>query len=203
MKHSESPKVVVVRTGTANTASVLSGLSKAGAEARLVVDADEVARADRLVLPGVGAFAAAMEELRRHGLVEPLAGRIRQGRPTLGVCLGLQLFCEGSEEDPGVEGLGILPHQARRYSDAVRVPQLGWNRVEPGEGCSLLRPGYAYFANSYRLQERPEGWSAAITDYDGPFVSAFERGPVMACQFHPELSGAWGIDLLRRWIEAG
>jgi len=203
MKHPRSVKVVVVRTGTANTASVLSGLEKAGAEARLAFDAREVEKADRLVLPGVGAFAAAMEALRNYGIVEALAGRMRQGRPTLGVCLGLQLFCEGSEEDPGVEGLGILPHRVKRYSDAVRVPQLGWNWVEPEEGCSRLRPGYAYFANSYRLQERPEGWDVAITDYDGPFVSAIERGPVMACQFHPELSGAWGIDLLRRWIEAG
>ena len=196
----EQHPIAVVRTGTANLASILSGLAKAGAEGRLTFDADEVRRADRLVLPGVGAFAAAMSELSKCGLVEALRERIRQGRPTLGVCLGLQLFCEESEEDPGAEGLSILPHTIRRFSDRVRVPQLGWNQVEPREGCRMLRPGYAYFANSYRLQEKPEGWSVAETDYDGPFVSAFERGPVLACQFHPELSGAWGIELLRRWV---
>ncbi len=84
----------------------------------------------------------------------------------------------------------------------VRVPQLGWNHVAPQAGCSLLREGYAYFANSFRLAAPPAGFAAAISHHGGPFVAAFERGPVLACQFHPELSGAWGIDLLRRWVAA-
>jgi glutamine amidotransferase len=78
---------------------------------------------------------------------------------------------------------------------------MGWNRVEPEKGCALLEPGYAYFANSFRLEQPPGGWSSARTEHAGPFISAFERGAVMACQFHPELSGRWGLDLLRRWLE--
>lgn len=196
------PLVVVVGTGTANTASVIAGLEKAGAEARFAAGPEEAACAGRLVLPGVGAFAAAMEVLEREGFVDALVERISAGRSTLGICLGLQLLCEESEESPGTRGLAILPHEITRFSDEVRVPQLGWNRVDPLKNGGLIEPGHAYFANSYCLREGPTGWDAATTDYDGTFVSAIERGPVLACQFHPELSGKWGIALLRRWIEA-
>ena len=89
---------------------------------------------------------------------------------------------------------------ARRFGEGVRVPQLGWNQIVPAAECQLLRGGYAYFANSYRLIEPPPGFAVATADHGGPFVAAIERGPLLACQFHPELSGAWGIELLRRWI---
>jgi imidazole glycerol phosphate synthase glutamine amidotransferase subunit len=195
-------EAVVVRTGTANLASVLAGLRRAGAEPRFAESARDVAEARRVVLPGVGAFAAAMRQLETDGLVEALATRITAGRPTLAVCLGLQLLCEESDESPGARGLGVLPIRVGKYSDAVRVPQLGWNEVTPSEGCRLLEPGFAYFANSYRLAETPLGWSAALSEHDGPFVAAIEQGPVLACQFHPELSGGWGLCLLRRWMES-
>ncbi|MBM4394407.1 MAG: imidazole glycerol phosphate synthase subunit HisH [Deltaproteobacteria bacterium] len=194
------PGVVIVRTGTANLASVVAGLARAGAAARLTEDPAEVASAPRLVLPGVGALGAAMERLDALGLSGPLADRVRAGRPTLAVCLGLQLLAERSDESPGVPALGVVPGNATRFSGPVRVPQLGWNRVVPGPGCRLLEEGFAYFANSYRLEAPPPGWSAALADHGGPFVAAMERGPVLACQFHPELSGAWGLSLLRRWL---
>jgi imidazole glycerol phosphate synthase glutamine amidotransferase subunit len=199
-----STGVYVVRTGTANLASVLASLERVGAACALTDDPREVERADRVVLPGVGAFAAAMESLRTTGLDHALRARIEAGRRTLGICLGLQLFFEGSEESPGVEGLGILPGTVRRFtSTTVRVPQLGWNAVEPSSGCVLLTAGHAYFANSYRVDAVPSDWRAAYTDHGERFVSAFERGRVLACQFHPELSGAYGHALLRRWLEEG
>ncbi len=194
------PRVVVVRTGTANLASVLAGLTRAGAEPVLTDDLADVQVAARLVLPGVGAFGAAMERLRAHDLVGALAQRVRTGRPTLAICLGLQLLAESSAESPGVAGLGILPARVTRFPDTVRVPQLGWNRVEAEPDCALLTSGYAYFANSYRLAERPAGWRAALAEHGGRFVAALERGPILACQFHPELSGSWGLELLRRWL---
>jgi imidazole glycerol phosphate synthase glutamine amidotransferase subunit len=196
--------VLVVRTGVANLASVLSGLRKAGAEPQVSDDAEAVRAAAAVVLPGVGAFAAGMESLSARGLDAVLAERVREGKPLLAVCLGLQLLLDGSEEGPGVRGLGVVPGTARRFRDreGLRVPQLGWNRVAPRPGCALLRAGHAYFANSYRLVEAPAGFAAATAQHGGPFVAAFERGPLLACQFHPELSGAWGIDLLRRWIGA-
>lgn len=198
------PPVRVVRTGTANLASVLAAFGRLGADCVLTEDPAEVVAAERVVLPGVGAFAAAMEALRARGLDEALRARIGAGRPTLGICLGLQLWFEGSEESPGVAGLGVLPGVIRRFRDApgLRVPQLGWNAVVPDPGCALLRPGHACFANSYRAEAVPPGWHAARTDHGGPFVSAFERGALLACQFHPELSGAWGHALLERWLSA-
>ena len=197
--------VVIVPTGTANLASVAAGLQRAGAASRVSRDPDEVAAATRVVLPGVGAFGAAMAELKAAGLTETLRERVAAGRPTLAICVGLQVLCTASEESPGIEGLGCVPGEVQRFSSnggRLRVPQLGWNRVEAG-ATSLVEPGYAYFANSYRVTAPPPGWQAATADYGGPFVAALERGAVLACQFHPELSGAWGLGLLRRWLAAG
>ncbi len=193
--------VVVVGTSVANIASVLAALRRAGTRPVVSLDPVEVDRAEHVVLPGVGAFGAGMEAIARAGLTEALAGRVAAGRPLLAVCLGLQLLAEGSEESPGVRGLGVLPGIARRYGAAVRVPQLGWNRVWPVEGARVIEPGSAYFANSYRIESIPPGWSGATAEYGGPFVAALERGAVVACQFHPELSGAWGAVLIRRWLE--
>ena len=193
------PDVLVVRTGTANIASVVAGLTRAGASPRVTTDPGDVSSAARVVLPGVGAFGAAMERLGPLGPV--LVDRIRQGRATLAVCVGMQLLCEESEESPGVTGLGLIPARVERFPDSVHVPQLGWNRVVAGPECHLLETGYAYFANSYRIASPPAGWACATAAHGGPFVAAVERGPVLACQFHPELSGAWGLALLRRWVE--
>lgn len=198
------PEILVVRTGVANLASVLAGLRRAGAEPHVSDDAAAVRAARAVVLPGVGAFGAGVAGLSERGLDVAIAERVREGRPLLSVCLGLQLLLDASEEGPGVRGLSVVPGVARRFHEApgVRVPQLGWNRVIPDTSCALLREGYAYFANSYRLVDPPPGFACAMTDHGGPFVAAFERGPVLACQFHPELSGRWGVELLQRWIAA-
>ena len=195
--------VAVVRTGTANLASVLAGLRRVGAKPRVAEGPKDVEVSERLVMPGVGTLAAAMERLNKERLVEPLRERIASGRPTLAICLGLQMLCEESEENPGLEALGAAPAKITRFPENQRVPQLGWNLIEPDADCALLERGYAYFANSYRLERCPSGWAAAMSDYGGPFVAAMERGPVLACQFHPELSGELGTRLIRRWIEIG
>jgi imidazole glycerol phosphate synthase glutamine amidotransferase subunit len=195
-----APEVFVVRTGAANLASVMAGLERLGARPRLTRDPAAVAAADYLVLPGVGAFGAAIEELGSHGLIEALRVRIAADRPSLCVCLGLQLLARSSEESPGVNGLGVLPLDAGRFTGPVRVPQLGWNRIEPEPGCRFLQAGHVYFANSYRLTEKPAGWNVAWSEYGGRFVAAVERGNVLGCQFHPELSSAFGQALLGRWL---
>lgn len=193
-------EVLVVRTGVANVASVLVGLKKAGAEPHLSDDPEAVRAARAVVLPGVGAFAAGVASLSARGLDVAIAERAREGRALLSVCLGLQLLLEASDEGPGERGLCVVPGVARRFEGDVRVPQLGWNHVEPDPGCQLLKAGHAYFANSYRLVEPPVGFSSAMAEHGGQFVAAFERGAVLACQFHPELSGTWGIELLSRWV---
>ncbi|HHQ49373.1 MAG TPA: imidazole glycerol phosphate synthase subunit HisF [Acidobacteria bacterium] len=198
-----SSEVLVVRTGTANLASVRAALERLGAPTRVTESPLEVERAERLVLPGVGSFGTVAGELAVSGLAAALRRRIAAGRPTLAICLGLQLLAGSSEEAPGVPGLGVLPATVRSLPGGVRVPQLGWNRVTPEPGCRLLTSGAAYFANSFALADVPAGWSCAWFDHGERFVAALERGAVLACQFHPELSGAWGRSLLERWLEAG
>ncbi len=194
--------IAVLRTGVANLASVLAGLRRAGADARVMDDVRAVEETDRLVLPGVGSFEAAMTQLRSRGLVEPLAQRIRAGRPTLAICLGMQLLGSGSEESSSAAGLNVFRERATRFDPCVRVPQLGWNLIATDSTGRFIRPGCAYFANSYRFTGAPVGWQPAWSDHGGRFVAALERGCVLACQFHPELSGAWGVALLRRWLVA-
>ncbi len=195
--------VHIVHTEVANIASVTAGFARLGAEVHLTEKKGDIESAQRLVLPGVGAFGVAMDRLNALGLVDTLRARFAAGRPTLAVCLGMQLLAQSSEESPGVQGLGIVDGAAERFRGAVRVPQLGWNRVEPDAGCALLKPGHAYFANSFRLSAAPKGWSAAYADHGGRFVAAMEKGKLLACQFHPELSSAFGRDLLERWLSLG
>lgn len=190
----------MIETGVANVASVAAGLERAGASVRLTSAAGEAERAELLVLPGVGAFGAGMAGLRRLGMVEMLRERAESGRPLLAVCLGMQLLAEASRETPGERGLGVVAGEARPFGPGVRAVQMGWNMVEPTAGCRFLQRGHAYFANSFRLTEPPPGWSVAIAEHGGRFIAAMERGAVLACQFHPELSGAWGRALLERWV---
>jgi len=195
--------VAVVATGVANVASVLAAWRRLGVPAHLTRDPAEVLEAARVQLPGVGSFGAAMEALRRDGLDEAIRSRIALGRPTLAICVGLQVLAESSEESPGVRGLGGLPGVVRRFPDTVRVPQFGWNSVEVPEGDlpdgAPVESGYAYFANSFRLAEAPEGWHRALADHGGPFGAALWRKAGLATQFHPELSGPYGLRLMARF----
>lgn len=194
--------ITIVATGCANTASVVAAFQRLGQPSILSQDRDQIAEAEYLVLPGVGSFGAIVGSLREHDLAQALVDRISTARPTLGICLGMQVLFEASEESPEVPGLGAIPGELASYCSEQRVPHMGWNRVVP-TGAGLLEDGYAYFANSYRLSDLPAGWSGATSEYGGRFTSAVERGAVLACQFHPELSGEYGASLLRRWLAAG
>jgi len=199
--------IAVIDTGSANTRSVETALRRVGLEPTAVDDPGDVLAADRVLLPGVGAFGAAMDQLRRQELLEPLRERLRAGWPTLAVCIGLQLLARTSEEENGIEGVGVLDAAVGRFESSVRVPHMGWNRVHAPATAQWITTGYAYFANSYRVPGtskdalETDGWSVATCDYAGDFVAAVSREGVMACQFHPELSGRWGLDLLSAWIE--
>lgn len=192
--------VLIVRTGAANLASVVAAFKRLGRSVKITDNSFAVRQARRVVLPGVGAFAPVARRLAQSRLGEAIRSRVEDDLPTLAVCLGLQLLAAGSEEGEGATGLGVLPVTASRFPDDVVVPQLGWNTVETDPGCRILTSGAAYFANSYRLEDRPPGWKAAWSEHGGRFVAALERGEVLGCQFHPELSGSWGQALLRRWL---
>ena len=196
---SEEYHVAIVDSGVANLAAVESALTALGVEYSITEDPKAVLEASHAVLPGVGRFSAGLETLCRHGLDEAVREVHERGTPLLAVCLGMQMLGAGSDESPDTPGLGIVSGRFQRLPDSVRVPHLGWNQVSADEG-SGLPSGTAAFANSFYLPEAPSGWDAAWTTHGTTFVSMLARGRTLACQFHPELSGPFGMGLIRDWL---
>jgi imidazole glycerol-phosphate synthase subunit HisH len=194
-------RVAFAATGVANLASIMAAFRRASAEPYLAPDAESLAAASFAVVPGVGSFGSAMSALRASGMDEALKDRAARGAPTLGICAGMQVFFEASEESPGVAGLCLAGGELRRFPSGVPVPQLGWNRVRAGRAGGLVKDGWAYFANSYRLSAAPEGFSGSWAEYGEPFLAASERPSLLLCQFHPELSGPWGQALIEAWLK--
>ncbi len=192
--------VTIIATGVANIASMRGAFHRLGCETVLTQEPARVLEDSLVVLPGVGAFGAGMERLRVLGLEGAIRERVTSGRSLLAVCLGLQLLCRSSEESPGIDGLSILDGVVERFRTPERIPQLGWNEVTAPPEARYLRSGYAYFANSFCARSITGVDVIAPATYGHQFVAACERGGLLACQFHPELSGAWGASLLDRWI---
>jgi imidazole glycerol-phosphate synthase subunit HisH len=197
-----SPLVAVLDYGIGNLRSAQKGLQRAGADARLTADPGLVADADAVVLPGVGAFGRCMEALHRTGLATVAVDAASSGRPFLGICVGMQLMYEGSEESPGVDGLGIQPGVVERLPTGVKHPQMQWNVLRPTRPSRLLAdlpdPAWVYFVHSYAA---PAGGDTVATcDYGGDVVAAVERGSISATQFHPEKSGDVGLGILTTWV---
>lgn len=197
------PLVAVLDYGIGNLHSAHKALERVGADARLTADPGLIADADAVVLPGVGAFGACMTALQACGLVDPAQRAVEEGRPFLGICVGMQLLAEGSEESPGVAGLGILPVEVVRIPGPVKLPQMQWNEVHVRVSHPLFEgvgdPPWMYFVHSFALVDGPE--TIATCDYGGPIVAAVARDNVVAVQFHPEKSGEAGLRLLRNFVE--
>ena len=169
----------------------------------LTTDAAVVRDAVGVVLPGVGHFGACMAALRNAGLEELARDAAVSGRPFLGVCIGMQMLFEGSDEAPGVEGLGVLPGRVTRLPATVKLPQIGWNTIEPVPGSALVAglpdPAWLYFVHSY-APETDDAVVAAWSEHGRRFPAAVERGSLWATQFHPEKSGAVGLRLLQNFV---
>ena len=199
----ERPLIAVLDYGIGNLRSAQKGLERAGADARLTADPGLIADAAAVVLPGVGAFGRCMEALHRSGLAEQATGAAASGRPFLGICVGMQLMYEGSDETPGVPGLGILEGQVRLLPDGVKRPQMQWNVLEVARPTPLLAdipdPAWVYFVHSYAADDTEH--TVARCDYGGPIVAVVERGNVGAMQFHPEKSGDTGIAILANFVD--
>ncbi len=193
--------IAVLDYGIGNLRSAQKGLERGGAEARLTADPAEVDAASGVVLPGVGHFGRCIEALRDSGLEEPAKRAIDAGKPFLGICVGMQLLYDGSDEAPDHKGMGVLPGRVRLLSDGVKRPQMQWNQLDHKPTAMLVGlddPVWMYFVHSYAPE--PSDDVVATCDYGGPVVAAVVRDNLWATQFHPEKSGAAGLRLLANFV---
>jgi imidazole glycerol-phosphate synthase len=192
--------------GAGNVRSLRNAIQALGFSLTEIERPEDILKAERLVFPGVGAFGAAMQRLHALGYVEPLRAYLAEGRPYLGICIGLQVLFDGSDESPGVPGLSLIQGQIRRFAEGdLSVPHMGWNGVRLARPSPLFADyegDKLYFVHSYRAVSGPANadWVLATTDYGEPFVSAVQRGRIAAVQFHPEKSGAAGLRVLRHFL---
>jgi len=195
----------IVDYGMGNLESVRKAFDALGFDATWIRSADDLAACDRVVLPGVGAFGRAMENLRQLDLVEPLRAVIEDGRPFLGICLGLQLLFESSDEYGTHDGLGWIPGHVRRLPNTVRVPHVGWNTVtQPRESRlfeGIADGSYFYFVQSYYVDPADPALVAGETEHGLTFAAAVERDNVLGVQFHPEKSQQAGLRLLANFAK--
>ena len=198
--------IAIVDYGAGNLRSVELALARLGVHTRVTADPDMLALADGLILPGVGAFSDAMAALGRSGTIPAVLEAVGAGRPLLGICLGMQLLLDGSEEGPGVPGLGLIPGEVRRLPGCgLKIPHMGWNSLTPAKPSPLFKglpeEPYVYFVHSYACKAADPADVLAVTDYGVPFHAAVQRGRILGFQFHPEKSGDVGPKLLANFVE--
>lgn len=199
--------IAIIDYDAGNLRSVEKALAFLGQKAIITRDRAQILSADKVILPGVGSFGEAMGRLRRYGLVEAIRRSVDEGIPFFGICLGLQLMFESSQESPGVEGLGLLKGKILRIPDCpgLKIPHMGWNSLEIRSDSRLFAgvPSgeYVYFVHSYYLKAEDEAAVAATTEYSTHIHAAVEQGNLYACQFHPEKSGDVGLRILKNFVE--
>ena len=199
--------IAIIDYDAGNIKSVEKALQKLGADVVITKDAQEILRADKVILPGVGAFGDAMANLKKFGLDKVIYEVVENGTPFLGICLGLQLLFERSDETPGVAGLGILKGEILRIPDKddLKIPHMGWNSLHlQNQGrlfMGLSEQSYVYFVHSYYLKADHEQIVKATTDYSVNIHASVEKDNVFACQFHPEKSSDVGLQILKNFVE--
>lgn len=199
--------IAIIDYDAGNIKSVEKALQKLGADVVITKDADVILSADKVILPGVGAFGDAMTNLKKYDLVSVIKQVVERKIPFLGICLGLQLLFERSDETPGVEGLGILRGEVLRIPDNgdLKIPHMGWNSLHlQNDGRlfeGLSEESYVYFVHSYYLKAEEPEIVKATTEYGVTIHASVEKGNVFACQFHPEKSSDVGLQILRNFVE--
>ena len=198
--------IAIIDYDAGNLRSVEKALLSIGEDAIVTRDRDEILSADKVILPGVGAFGDAMKKLGEYGLVDTIHEAVDSGKPFLGICLGLQLLFRRSDESDGVEGLSILPGEILRIPDApgIKIPHIGWNSLKVKDDARLFNGlgenPYVYFVHSYYLKADDENIVAATTEYGGTLIHAsVQKDNVYACQFHPEKSGGVVMQILKNF----
>jgi glutamine amidotransferase len=194
--------IVIIDYGMGNLRSVQKAFEFIGHKAVITSDADIIQKADKLVLPGVGAFRDAMTALKDNNLISIIKDGIGEGKPFLGICLGMQILFEKSYEDGVYQGLGIIPGEVKKFDiKGLKVPHIGWNEIKPKEESRYLNnlpDNMVYFVHSYCCVTE-EKYVDAVSEYGNVFTAAVRRGNVFATQFHPEKSGDTGIEILKRF----
>jgi glutamine amidotransferase len=197
--------IAIVDYDAGNLRSVEKALLHIGADCVVTRDPEKIRNADRVILPGVGAFQDAMKNLEQFELIPVIKETVAEGKPFLGICLGLQLLFADSEENPGVKGLNLLPGHIIRIpaTDGLKIPHIGWNSIEIRPESRLFKnipnEAYVYFVHSYYLKAEDEGIVAATCEYGAHIHAAVEQDNVFATQFHPEKSGALGLQILQNF----
>lgn len=196
--------IVMIDYKAGNLRSVAKALEAAGADVKVSENWKDLAGADKIVLPGVGAFGKAVEELKTRNLFEPIKEEIAKEKPFLGICLGAQLLFESSEENPGIEGLSVVPGVCRRFPGGLKVPHLGWNQVAQQNDAPIWKDvpnrSFYYFAHSYYFEPEVSEVSTGITTYSIDYTSAVWKDNVFGLQFHPEKSQKWGLKILENFV---
>lgn len=201
--------IAIIDYDAGNIKSVEKALQALGEKAVTTRDRDVILNAEKVILPGVGAFGDAMEKIHKYGLYEVIHQVVEQKTPFLGICLGLQLLFERSEESKGVEGLSILKGEILRIPEKqdLKIPHIGWNSLKFPNAGRLFRgiseESYVYFVHSYYLKAKEEEIVTATTEYGTLIHASVEKDNVFACQFHPEKSSAVGLQILKNFIETG
>ena len=202
--------IAIMDYGVGNLFSVEKAFLYLGADASVTSEPDVLRRADKIVLPGVGAFGDCMKNLRASGMVPVLEERVRAGVPLLGICVGLQILFEGSDESPEAEGLGFLHGRVRKIqADGLKIPHMGWNslhierRAPVDLFAGLSEEPFVYFVHSYRAAPEDESVVTATADYGERLTAAVAKDNICATQFHPEKSGDVGLQILKNFIEGG
>ncbi|MFT4304633.1 MAG: imidazole glycerol phosphate synthase subunit HisH [Candidatus Woesearchaeota archaeon] len=188
--------ISIIDYGSGNIGSVKRAFEANGELVKIVKTKKEILKAKKIVLPGVGSFGFIMKKLREKNLEKPLKEKIKEGTPYLGICLGLQILFEESEESPGIKGLCIFKGKVKKFKKG-KIPQIGWNEIIPKN--KILEKDFFYFVNSYYIKPKDEKNVASTTNYFQNFVSAIKYKNITAVQFHPEKSGKTGLKLLKRW----
>ena len=199
--------IAIIDYDAGNLKSVEKALQYLGEECIVTRDKEKLLKADKIILPGVGAFGDAMEKLHKFELVDVIHKLVKENKQFLGICLGLQLMFESSEEGPGVKGLGLLPGKIVKFpeKEGFKIPHMGWNSIDVKEGSRLFKGvsnnSYVYFVHSYYLQAENENDVAATTEYITHVHASVEHDNIFACQFHPEKSGDVGLRILKNFCE--
>ena len=196
--------IAIIDYGAGNLKSVKNALDFLRAKSIITDKAKDIEKADKVIFPGVGSFGDVMEALEKKKLIEPIKKAIKQ-KPYLGICLGLQILFEQSQENPGVKGMGIFKGRVKRFSSKLKIPQIGWNSIKITKKSQITKNindnSYFYFVHSYYVEPEDKSIILTKTDYGQEFTSGIAKDNIFGVQFHPERSGTIGLEMLKNFVE--